>query len=90
MINNYDNLAFIENTYNCMGICQAPFFYITKDIFNGKPEPCLPIITNSIETSFKIVGIFCVAAGGIFCISCCCLCSVCAYKEDEEEEEKEK
>jgi len=30
-------VSYLEDTFDCSGFCEAPLFYLTKDITNGPP-----------------------------------------------------
>lgn len=59
----WDFLTDIEESYNCGGFCYTPFFAITTDISEGRPEKeCLDSIFKATFSSAGAIS----AVGGIF------------------------
>jgi len=81
-------LQYIEKKYECSGLCNPPFFYLTQSIEKGPPkQACLVPIIKDIGPIFKAVAAIMVTTAVVFFCMLTCTCAICGFNSDKYKEE---
>lgn len=60
-------IEFIEERYECSGLCKPPLFYLTQSVKSGPPKRgCLPPFADEFGATFTDLGVVMTVSGVFF------------------------
>lgn len=82
-------MSYLENRYNCSGICKVPLFYFSHSIELGPPtQTCLPPLTQELSIIFRDLGLTLLGTSIVLLSMLICMLPICCFNRRKEVDEE--
>jgi len=63
-------MEWLENSYNCSGVCKTALFYVTLDLSEGRPmDTCSMALKDEVKSNLTYMGIVVLVTGIVMLIA---------------------